>query len=284
MTAAAGRSGTSAPGPAQQHQCAGRPGGREHDAVRAGGAQADEGMTEGDALVDVDAKVQHLAGDGTGGAGEPLRQRLAQGIDPPVLPAVDVRRRVRGVAGRHAVDVPLSRGPRQLGVERTDLRLGVLVLPERPHLHGPDGGHGMPRGRLDRLLQAVALQDVEPGDVLLRLRERTVAAQHLTPAHPHGDGLGGEREAVAVQAYPAVSEVFHPGFDGGDARGVGGESSPQTSSMYFMDPPGPHELPTPHRRSGPARIDTRVRVSGIPAAARGRFAVGCPHEHRRARG
>jgi hypothetical protein len=105
---------------------------------------------------------------------------------------------------------------------RVDLPLGVLVVPERPYLHGADRRHGVLRGRLDRLLQAVALQDVEAGHVLLGLRERPVGAQHLAAAHPYGDRVGGQGEPVPVPSYATVAELLDPGLDGGHARGVVG--------------------------------------------------------------
>lgn len=60
------------------------------------------------------------------------------------------------------------------------------------------------------------------------------------------------RTRSAVQSYAAVAEPLGPGLDGGmpEASAV---SSPQTSSMYFMGPPG--DLPALHRRTRGRGID-----------------------------
>jgi hypothetical protein len=42
----------------------------------------------------------------------------------------------------------------------------------------------------DGLVQVGALDDLDAGDVFLRLGERTVGPQRPAVAHPHRDGLG----------------------------------------------------------------------------------------------
>jgi hypothetical protein len=62
------------------------------------------------------------------------------------------------------------------------LDLQRSVPPEWPHFDRPVLGSGVPGRDLNRLVQAAALDDVEPADYLLGLGERTISDDRLPVA------------------------------------------------------------------------------------------------------
>src|SRR4029453_12806442 len=85
------------------------------------------------------------------------------------------------------------------------------VSPEGPHLDRPGLGYGMCGRDLDGLVQAAALDDVEPADRLLGLRERPVGDERLPPANAHGAGPSRRRQLVAGDPDAPGLEVVDPG-------------------------------------------------------------------------
>src|SRR6185312_5186207 len=73
---------------------------------------------------------------------------------------------------------------------------------DRPHL---DAAHARRRnlgGQLDRLVEVPGIDEIEPGELLLRLGERAVGHRHPAVTHPHGgrgvNGLKGLRREVVT--------------------------------------------------------------------------------------
>jgi hypothetical protein len=65
---------------------------------------------------------------------------------------------------------------------------------------------------LDGLVQVGALQDVEPGDLLLGLGERAVADQHLAATLADRGGVADRPEPLAQPPHPAAVHLGHPGL------------------------------------------------------------------------
>jgi hypothetical protein len=79
-----------------------------------------------------------------------------------------------------------------------------------------------PTGTPAASVEVGGLDEVDPGDVLLGLRERPVGAQHFALPHPYGDGVRRRPQPVAVQPHPLAAGLLGPGADGGRSGGVGG--------------------------------------------------------------
>src|SRR5215475_7359766 len=85
------------------------------------------------------------------------------------------------------------------------------LLPERAHVDRAEPGHRVLARHLDGLVQAGALQDVEPADLLLGLRERAVRDQRLVATDPHRPAIAGGPELVAAgEQNPAALHLVHP--------------------------------------------------------------------------
>src|SRR5437764_14643764 len=84
------------------------------------------------------------------------------------------------------------------------------VSPERPGLDGPHLRKRMRSGDLDGLVEAVALEDVEPADRLLRLDERAVRHELPAVAHANRAGAPRRRELVARHPDPTRLHVVEP--------------------------------------------------------------------------
>src|SRR5260370_41086983 len=63
-------------------------------------------------------------------------------------------------------------------------RLGVLELLDRPHLDAPEARGREPGRHRASLVDVLGLDEEEPAELLLRLRERAVGGGHLAPADP----------------------------------------------------------------------------------------------------
>ncbi len=68
----------------------------------------------------------------------------------------------------------------------------------------------MPGRDLDSLLEAVALDDVETSDRLLRLHERAIGDHRLAVPHPHRPGAARRRKLIAGHPDPARLHVVEP--------------------------------------------------------------------------
>ncbi|MCY1184138.1 hypothetical protein D9M73_248070 [compost metagenome] len=73
----------------------------------------------------------------------------------------------------------------------------------------------MPRRDLDRLVEVLHLEDVEPADHLRRLDVRTAAGEHLAAAHLHHRRVGLRCEHLADDALAAGIERIDPQVDVG---------------------------------------------------------------------
>ena len=65
-------------------------------------------------------------------------------------------------------------------------------------------------GNLDRLVEALGLDDVEAADELLGVGEGTVGDQRLAVAHAHGLGRVGTEQAVTQQAHATAVHLLDP--------------------------------------------------------------------------
>src|SRR5215218_2202344 len=82
--------------------------------------------------------------------------------------------------------------------------------PERPDLDRPRLRDRMARRDLHGLLEAAALDDVEPADGLLRLGERAVGHQRLAVADANGARLFWRSQPVARRPHAARPEIVQP--------------------------------------------------------------------------
>src|SRR5581483_3754283 len=80
-------------------------------------------------------------------------------------------------------------------------------LPDRAHLDRPVRGGRDPRRDLDGVVEVLRVDEEEPADLLLRLREGAVRREHLAVANP--DGRGGRRGAQPLTAPQDVTELLH---------------------------------------------------------------------------
>src|SRR6202021_2045777 len=92
--------------------------------------------------------------------------------------------------------VPASRGRTPDSGDRLPRETRSIPggLPQWAQLAGSDAGDRMAGRDVDGLLQAGALEHVEPGHLLLGLGERAVADQHLTVTDANCDGLADRPE------------------------------------------------------------------------------------------
>src|SRR5579864_8468736 len=72
-----------------------------------------------------------------------------------------------------------SGAPAWISMYCISLSLSRTERPERPHLQDAEAGHRVPARDLDGLVEVVALEHVEAGDLLLRLGERAVGHHGL---------------------------------------------------------------------------------------------------------
>jgi hypothetical protein len=97
----------------------------------------------------------------------------------------------------------------------------------------------VPGGDPDRLVEVLAVEDVEPGDPLLGLRERpsVTRTSPLVTWTVVASLVGRSRSPVTrVPAVPTSSS--HSSIVMSSSRGVASASgSTTTNIMYFMDPP-----------------------------------------------
>ena len=94
-----------------------------------------------------------------------------------------------------------------------------LVGPERAELELAAVGLRVSRGDRDRFVEVVALQDVETGDPLLRLGERSIGDEHLAAADSDRGGLADRAQGITGDALPPAVDVGHPLLDGQVLRG-----------------------------------------------------------------
>jgi RNA polymerase sigma-70 factor (ECF subfamily) len=105
---------------------------------------------------------------------------------------------------------------------------------ERAHFHRavPDGR--VAGGHLKGLVQVGAFDDLVPGDLLLRLRERAVADQHdAVVALPHCRGVLGMLQAAAVPEHPGAGRALQPRRQ--RAVGVAGPDSLQARGLLKVE-------------------------------------------------
>ncbi len=81
---------------------------------------------------------------------------------------------------------------------------------ERPHLDREVPRDRVLSGDLDRLIEALGLDDVESTDELLGVGERAVGDQRLPFADAYCPGSLTALQAVAQQAYPAAIHLLDP--------------------------------------------------------------------------
>src|SRR5215212_1501867 len=79
------------------------------------------------------------------------------------------------------------------------LAAGALVVHDRPHLDGAGRGTRDLGRPVDRLVEAVALEEVEAAELLLRLREGTVREHALAVADADGGRGRAGLEALAAE-------------------------------------------------------------------------------------
>ena len=86
----------------------------------------------------------------------------------------------------------------------------AVTFPERPDLDRPRFGDWVSGRDLNGLVEAVALDDVEPADCLLGLHERTVGDDRLPATDADGAGPARRSELVAGDPAPPGLEVVKP--------------------------------------------------------------------------
>src|SRR5438874_13569333 len=84
------------------------------------------------------------------------------------------------------------------------------VAPEWPHLDRSELRDWMAGGDLDCFLEAVALDEVEPADRLLRLRERAIGDELLPVAYTHRAAAPWRRQLVTGDPSAACLQVVEP--------------------------------------------------------------------------
>jgi hypothetical protein len=70
------------------------------------------------------------------------------------------------------------------------------------------------RGDRDRLVEIVAVKNVEAGDPLLRLGERPIRDENLAAADPDRGGFADRAQGITSDALPATVDVGQPLIDG----------------------------------------------------------------------
>src|SRR5919198_1327189 len=96
-------------------------------------------------------------------------------------------------------------GPTPRGMPRRPpprRRWPPLRLPQRSQLDRPGPGGRVLGGHLDRLVEILALQQVEPSDLLPGLGERPIGHQQLTVAYPDGRGVADRPQPGTEPPHP----------------------------------------------------------------------------------
>src|SRR5262249_3216218 len=86
------------------------------------------------------------------------------------------------------------------------------VVDHRPNLDGPPTGGGNPPGRLDRLVEVVALDQIEPAELFFGLGERPVGGHGSPAVEPCARGRGRGSELLAA---PVPVPLAEPGREVG---------------------------------------------------------------------
>src|SRR5947209_17885571 len=82
-----------------------------------------------------------------------------------------------------------------------------LQLPDRPHLDASVPGAGDLRRDADGLVEVLAVDEIEPADLLLGLGERPVRRQDLAVTYPDAAGVGGRPATLACLAPAALAPL-----------------------------------------------------------------------------
>src|SRR6266581_4299710 len=90
-------------------------------------------------------------------------------------------------------------------------RSGCSLRRERPDLNGAVPGRGVRARDPEGLLQVRAFDDVEAGDLLLRLGERAVGDEKLTVARAYRRGVPRRLQVIPLQVHAAGDGVVQPG-------------------------------------------------------------------------
>src|SRR5438309_2051658 len=85
-------------------------------------------------------------------------------------------------------------------------RLGVLELLDRPHLDAPEARGREPGRYRASLVDVLGLDEEEPAQLLLRLRERAVGGGQLAPPDPHRRRRLDRREGLGHDELAAPPE------------------------------------------------------------------------------
>src|ERR1700745_1064688 len=118
--------------------------------------------------------------------------------------------------------MPSGPGPRRPGRPVINRRAVMRTLPqpwqslrsvdpERPDLNRPVPGRGVGARDPDRLPRARAVDDVEAGDLFLRLGEWAVGDENFTIARAYRAGVPRRLQVVPLQVHTARDGVFEPG-------------------------------------------------------------------------
>src|SRR6516225_4634370 len=86
--------------------------------------------------------------------------------------------------------------------------LGVGPLPDRANLDHPNPRRREPRGDLARLVEVLGLDEEEPAELLLGLRERAVGGGHLAAPDADGPGRAGRLEGVGDDVVAPLPELL----------------------------------------------------------------------------
>src|SRR5690349_18429021 len=118
--------------------------------------------------------------------------------------------------------MPSGPGPRRPGRPVINRRAVMRTLPqpwqslrsvdpERPDLDRPVPGRGVGARDPDRLPQVRAFDDVEAGDLFLRLGEWAVGDEKFTIARAYRGGVPRRLQVAPLQVHTARDGVFQPG-------------------------------------------------------------------------
>src|SRR6266550_5450389 len=106
--------------------------------------------------------------------------------------------------------LPMKRSYASAVTAKFTVRTLPSVSPEWPDLDRPGPSHRVSGRDLDRLLEAAALDDVEPADRLFAFDERTICDDGLSVADADRAGSAGRSQLIAGDPAAARLEVVEP--------------------------------------------------------------------------